>query len=150
MLAVKLHKNPRPALAKREWLIPIIDWKSGRIQVRAGLKNMGKRYRYITLLNIPDDWPVSFLIRYGDSNFIKGFSLPMPLAPLKDWPPEIKRAIRDWWDARSSVWTETGVEPGGLMCDEPRVILGKKLPAKHIKWTKDIRLFLHGDARRKA
>jgi len=149
MLAVKLHRNPRPLLAKDDWLIPIIDWKSGRVQVRVELKYRGKKYRYITLLDIPDDWPVSFLVRYGDSNYLKSFYLPLAFAPLRDWPPETKQTIREWWDARSSIWSDTGVEPGGLMCDEPCVILGKKLPNKHVKWTKDLRLFLHGNERRK-
>ncbi len=53
MLAIKLHKSPRPSLAKGECLIPIIDWRSGRVQVGREQRNF-KRYRYITLARIPD------------------------------------------------------------------------------------------------
>ena len=148
MLAIKLHRGPRPGLARGDWLIPIADWKSGRVQVRMELRHT-RRYRFITLVDIPNDWPVSFLVRYGDSNFIKGVYCFFEDKPLREYDREIKRAIREWWDARKSVWTDSGVEPGGLMCDEPAIKLGRKLPDKHIKWTKDVRLLYHGDEKRK-
>jgi hypothetical protein len=147
MLAVKLHRTARPSLAKDEWLIPILDWRSGRIQLRQGLQYT-HRYRFITLVEIPDDWPVRLLVRYGDSNWIKGVYLLDPL-PLRAYDQEIKKAIREWWDARKSGWSPTGVEPGGLMVNEPGLELQKKLPKKYIKWTKDLRLLYRGDERRK-
>lgn len=147
MLAIKLHCSQRPSLVKDDWLIPIMDWKSGRVQVRQMLQYM-RRYRYITLVSIPADWPVSFLVRYGDSSFIKGVYLLDDLKPLRDYDQEIKRAISEWWDARKSAWSKTGVEPGGLMCNEPGIKLGRKLPDKFIKWTKDLRLLYHGDEKR--
>jgi hypothetical protein len=69
--------------------------------------------------------------------------------PLRDHHQEIKKAVREWWDARGSGWSPTGVEPGGLMCNEPGLELGKKLPSRYIKWTKDLRLLYRGDERRK-
>jgi hypothetical protein len=147
MLAVKLHRTPRPSLAKGDWLFPIMDWRSGRIQLRQRLQYT-HRYRFITLVEVPDDWPVRFLVRYGDSNFIKAVYLLDPM-PLRDYHQEIKKAIREWWDARKSGWSPTGVEPGGLMCNEPGLELGKKLPDRSIKWTKDLRLLYRGDERRK-
>jgi hypothetical protein len=148
MLAVKLHRSPRPALAKGDWLIPILDWRSGRIQVRKTLQYM-RRYRFITLADIPDDWPVRFLVRYGDSDYIKAVYLSHEFKPLRDYDLRIKQAIVERWDARKSGWSHTGVEPGGLMCNEPSIELGRKLPAKQVKWTKDLRLLYHGDERRK-
>ena len=149
MLAIKLHRSPRPALAKGDWLIPILDWKSGRIQVRQSLQYM-RRYRFITLVDIPADWPVSLLIRYGDSNYIKAIYLIDDVQPLRDYDQRLKQGIVESWDARQSGWSHTGVEPGGLMCNEPGIKLGKKLPAKCIKWTKDLRLLYHGDEKRKS
>ena len=149
MLAVKLHRSAKPPLGKGTWLIPITDWRAGKVQVRKDLLYLGKQYQYITLVNIPDEWPVKFLIRYGDSNFIKAVHCFLDFRPLKEWPPEIKQAIREWWNARKSPWSDTGVEPGGLMCDEPLVELGRRLPHSCIKWTKDLRLLYHGDERRK-
>jgi hypothetical protein len=148
MLAIKLHRSPKPSLVKGVWLIPILGWKSGRVQVRANLR-YARRYRFITQVEIPDHWPVSFLVRYGDSDFIKYVGCFFDDKPLRDYEQVIKKAIIEWWDARESVWSDTGVEPGGLMCDEPGIKLGKKLPSKYIKWTKDLRLLYHGDERRK-
>jgi hypothetical protein len=148
MLAVKLHKSPNPSLGKGSNLIPIADWRAGKVQIRKDLLHLGKQYQYITLVNIPDEWPVNFLIRYGDSNFIKAVHCFPEFRPLKDWPAEIKQAIREWWNARKSPWSDTGVEPGGLMCDEP-LVLGRRLPLSCIKWTKNLRLLYHGDERRK-
>lgn len=147
MLAVKMHREPKPSLVKGDWLFPIVDWRSGRIQLRQRLQYT-RRYRFITLVKIPEDWPVRFLLRYGDSNFIKAVYLLDPM-PLRDYHQEIKKALRERWDARKSGWSPTGVEPGGLMVNEPGLKLGKKLPSKHIKWTKDLRLLYRGDERRK-
>jgi hypothetical protein len=56
------------------------------------------------------------------------------------------QAIAEWWDATR--WVEQG-DSGGLMVDEPRVILGQKLPDSAILWTKDVRLLQgRGAARR--
>lgn len=148
MLAVKLHRSSKPALAKGDWLIPILDWKSGRIQVRMGLRYT-RRYRFITLVEVPDHWPVSFLVRYGDSDFIKMVGCFFDEKPLGEYEQAIKKAIIEWWDARKSGWSDTDVEPGGLMCNEPGIELCRKLPSKYIKWTKDLRLLYHGDERRK-
>ena len=147
MLAVKMHRKPKPALVKGDWLFPIADWRSGRIQLRQRLQYTS-RYRFITLVEVPDDWPVRFLLRYGDSNFIKRIYLFDPM-PLRDYHQEIKKALRESWDARRSGGSPTGVEPGGLMVNEPGLELGKKLPSKYIKWTKDLRLLYRGDERRK-
>jgi hypothetical protein len=148
MLAIKLHETPRPSLAKGAWLIPIIDWKSGRVQVRMELRYTRKLYRFITLVDIPNDWPVSFLVRYGDSDYIKQVGCFFENKPLREYENEIKRAIGEWWDARKSGWSDTGIEPGGLMCNEPGLKLEKKLPDQHIKWTKDLRLLYRGNRRR--
>ena len=147
MLAVKLHRAAKPDLSKRSWLVPIVDWRSGRIQLRKELQYT-RRYRFITLVEVPDDWPVRFLVRYGDSDYIKAVYLFDP-QPLREYHQEIKKALRERWDARRSGWSQTGVEPGGLMVNEPGLELGKKLPSKYIKWTKDLRLLYRGDERRK-
>jgi hypothetical protein len=148
MLAVKLHRTAKPDLGKDSWLVPIADWRSGRIQLRKELQYT-RRYRFLTLVRIPDDWPVRLLVRYGDSDFIKAVYL-FDNQPLREYHREIKKALREHWDARRSGWSRTGVEPGGLMVNEPGLKLGKALPAKCVKWTKDLRLLYRGDERRKA
>jgi hypothetical protein len=57
MLAVKLHRTLKPRLVKESCLMPIVDWKSGRVQIQTWLK-WNKRDRYITLVRIPADHPV--------------------------------------------------------------------------------------------
>ncbi len=108
-----------------------------------------RRYRFITLVDIPADWPVSLLIRYGDSNYIKAIYLIDDFKPLLDYDQRLKQGILESWDARKSGWSHTGLEPGGLMCNEPSIKLGKKLPDRYIKSTKDLRLLYHGEERRK-
>lgn len=138
MLAVKLQRTPRPRLAKEASLVPIVDWRSGRVQIRRWLR-WHKRDRYLTLVRIPADHPVRLCFSYGPSDFIKQVSWPMEYQPLRDWPREYVGAVADWWDAWR--WESSGVvELGGLMADEPELILGAKLPDACIRWTKDVRL----------
>lgn len=145
MLAVKLHRTPKPRLGKDSCLVPIVDWRSGQVQIRTWLRS-NKRYQYITLVKIPPNHPVSLCFTYGASNFIKRVVWPMDFRPLREWPPEYTRAIAEWWDAPGS-WS--GDEPGGLMVDEPRLFLGKKLPDNCIRWTKDLRLLYRSKSPRR-
>jgi len=141
MLAVKLHHAKRPRLVKEAFLIPIIDWKSGRVQVKAWLRWRWKD-RYMTLVRIPDEHPVRICFTYGNSEFIKQVVWPLEFRPMKDWPREYISAINEWWDA----WPlprPGDTELGGLMVNEPRLFLGRKLPDSCILWTKDIRLLYH-------
>ena len=115
--------------------MPIVDWKSGRAQIQTWLK-WNKRDRYMTLARIPADHPVRICFSIGPSNFIKQVVWPPEFQPLREWPREYIRAIAEWWDAPG--WSRD--EPGGLMVDEPRLFLGKKLPDTCIRWTKDLQL----------
>ena len=147
MLAVKLHRTPRPRLVKDVFLVPIIDWKSGRVQIKAWLRWRWKD-RYITLARIPDDHPVRICFTYGNSNFIKQVVWPLEFRSIKEWPRDYVRAISEWWDA----WRlprPGDTELGGLMVNEPRLFLGRKLPDSCIKWTKDLRLLYHRPTDRK-
>ena len=139
MLAVKLHKTPRPRLVSDAFLIPIVDWKSGRHQVRAWLRWRGDRDRYMTLVRVPDDHPVSIRFSYGRSNFIKAVAWPREFRPLREWEKDYVKAIGEWWDAYQ--WPGASeTETGGLLVDEPRLFLGRKLPGSAVLWTKEIAL----------
>ena len=139
MLAIKLHKTTRPGLGKDAFLIPIVDWKSGRCQVRAWLRWRGDRDRYLTLVRVPDDHPVSIRFASGKSNFIKAIAWPTEFKPLREWDKDYVRVIGQWWDAYR--WPGSGsTETGGLLVDEPRLFLGRRLPDKSILWTKEIAL----------
>jgi hypothetical protein len=135
MLAVKLHRTPQPRLVKESCLVPIIDWKSGRVQIQTWLR-WAKRDRYMTLVRIPASHPVRICFSIGSSNLMKEVVWSFEFRPLREWPQEYIRAIAEWWDAPG--WTRD--EPGGLMVDEPSLFLGKKLPDDCIRWTKDLRL----------
>jgi hypothetical protein len=139
MLAVKLHKTSRPRLAKDAFLIPIVDWKSGRQQVRAWLRWRSDRDRYLTLVRVPEDHPVSIRFSYGKSNFIKAIAWPTEFRPLREWDREYVKAIGLWWDAYRRPGSG-GTETGGLLVDEPRLFLGRKLPDSSVLWTKEIAL----------
>lgn len=137
MLAIKLHKTLRPRLVKDAFLVPIVDWRSGRRQVRNWLR--WRSCRYISLVRIPDDHPVSIRFTYGESNFIKEVAWPTEFRPLRDWPRDYVRAIGLWWNAYGRRGATT-VESGGLLIEEPRLFLGRKLPDANILWTKELRL----------
>lgn len=142
MLAIKLHRTLRPGLGKDAFLIPIVDWKAGRPQVRAWLRWRSDRDRYLTLVRVPDDHPVSIRFTYGKSNFIKAVAWPQEFKPLREWPKDYVKAIGLWWDAYR--WPGTSsTESGGLLVDEPRLFLGRKLPDSSILWTKEIRLLYY-------
>lgn len=139
MLAVKLHKTSKPGLRKGDFLIPIVDWKSGRRQVRNWIRWRSDRDRYITLVRVPDDHPVRICFSCGASNFIKVVCWPTEFRPLRDWPQDYVQAIGQWWNAYG--WPGgTDVESGGLLVEEPRLFLGRKLPDASVLWTKEIRL----------
>jgi hypothetical protein len=98
MLAVKLHRTPRPRLVRASCLVPIVDWRSGRVQIQTWLR-WAKRDRYMTLVRIPADHPVRICISVGNSDFIKQVVWPFEFRPLREWPQEYLRAIAEWWDA---------------------------------------------------
>jgi len=144
MLAVLLHRNPRPSLRKNACLLPIVDWRSGRVQIATDLRS-SKDGRYLTLVRIPADHPVRICFTYGNSNFLKQVVWPTEFRAMRDWPAQYVRAIGDWWDARQ--WGNGDVEPGGVMVDEPRLFLGRRLPDSCVRWTKDVRLLYRKPAR---
>ncbi len=149
MLAIKLSKTPRPRLSKDAFLVPIVDWKSGRQQIRAWMRWRSDRDRYITLVRVPDDHPVSIRFSYGKSNFIKAIAWPMEFKPLREWERDYVKVIGEWWDAYR--WPRSGSdESGGLLVDEPRLFLGRKLPDAAVLWTKEIALLYGREARRKS
>jgi hypothetical protein len=135
MPAVLLHPRPRPSLVTGACLIPIADWKSGRVQIGQSLR-WTRRGRYLTLVRIPKDHPVRICFGVGNSNFIKALPWPSEYRPLSSWEPECIRVIGEWWDAPG--WGKH--EPGGLYVDEPHLFLGRQLPDSCIRWTKDRRL----------
>jgi hypothetical protein len=139
MLAVKLHKTPRPGLRKGAFLIPIVDWKAGRPQVKAWLRWRSDRDRYLTLVRVPDDHPVSIRFSYGKSNFIKAVAWPMEFKPLREWDRDYVKAIGAWWDAYKWPGSDRS-ETGGLLVDAPRLFLGRQLPDANVLWTKEIAL----------
>lgn len=149
MLAIKLHKTSRPGLRKDAFLIPIVDWKAGRRQVRNWMRWRSDRDRYLTLVRVPDDHPVSIRFSYGASNFIKAVCWPREFRPLKDWPEDYVRAMGQWWDA--FLWPgSSSIETGGLLVEEPRLFLGRQLPAACVLWTKELRLLYGKPASRTA
>jgi hypothetical protein len=146
MLAVKLHKNPRPWLGQGSNLVPIASWDTGRVHLRqwvralttTGARKSNNKINHLTLVRLPDDFPVALRMFYGNSNFIRQVVLLDPM-PWCDVPPEAKQALRDWWDGWGRPETKHH-QCGGVMADEPRIVLGRRLPDSAILWTKDARL----------
>lgn len=149
MIAVRLHKTKNPYLRRGSYLIPISAWEakgvSGAQSVRHWRKILhfprraGRPHtaiRYITLVRIPDDFPVAVFFDWC----AKQFAL-QPFRPLaecmKDFP-----TIRDGWidghcPLNDATWST------------PELVLGAPLPKTAILWTKDIQK-LYGRARRRS
>lgn len=106
VLAVKLHKKAHPWLGGGSHLVPIIKWDSGQLQVRrwhyllTATKTKpwpNNTIHYLTMVQIPDDWPVRFVFDYSarsDSLRLGHFNSEVFLR-LKDWPQEMKQAIQE-------------------------------------------------------
>lgn len=170
MIAIKLHKKAQPWLGTGSHLVPIIKWQAGKLQVRRWHYLLtatkatpwpNNQIHFLTMVQVPDDWPVRFSFDYSarsDSIRLGRFN-PNEFRALKDWPPEVKRAMQEWWDAyyvkpvrrQVGFWEVVvpgGSQTGGLMSRQPELILGKKLPASCVKWTKDIRLLYGRQSKR--
>ncbi len=97
-------------------------------------------------MRIPPSHPVCLHFFYGPDTFMRQVVWPSEFMPLREWPPEFLHALGEWWDA----WRDPHMansEPGGLMVEEPDLVLGAPLPDACIRWTKDVRL-LYGPRRR--
>jgi hypothetical protein len=170
MLAVKLHKKSMPWLGRGSHLVPIVKWEAGKLQVRRWRYVLtasrtapwpNNQIHFLTLVQIPDDWPVRFIFDYGARTNLKmGLFQSNEFRALRDWPQEVKQALQEWWSAyyalpirrQVGAWeviVPGGSEPGGLMSRSPELVLGRKLPDSCVKWTKDIRLLYGRQAKRR-
>ncbi len=141
MIAVRLHKMKNPYLRRGSYLIPISAWEaegvSGAQSVRhwRSILHFRRRaarpntvIRYITLVRIPDDFPVAVFFDWCVKQLAPQ---DIEFRPLHVWMrdfPTIKRGAS--LDRRSALndhgWST------------PELILGAPLPKNAILWTKDI------------
>lgn len=147
MLAIKLHRTKKPWLGKGAYLLPIGNWAVGRTHIfrwRHMMDHYASRWpchnpRYISLVKIPDNHPVSFHRDWGwgEPNYPKQ-------CPLKKVPIEDRKALN-----KLQFYEEyCGDEKKRLRMELPDMVLGAPLPDKCVKWTKDIRLLYGKDKKR--
>ncbi len=150
MIAVKLHKRKRPNLHKGSFLVPVRTWHSGRKHVgnwirllnRCNRGNPNDCIRYITLVKIPDGHPVFIGLDWVDkpffsSEFIELEKIDAARKARLDLVPCEKERLQALQAQRSIALDAI---PGSPIAECPELILGKALPARFIKWTKDVRL----------
>lgn len=154
MDAINFHKDLKPRLGRGSHLLPVGDRRVGQPRIRQGVSLLAaagrtghpdSRIHYLTPVEIADDMPVAFIAGYGASSSIKGLYFADHAAPLRDLPLDVKQAFTRWWDGYLA---GDRSEPGGPLADEPRVIAGRSLSDRCIKWTEDIRL-LYGRLRKR-
>lgn len=156
MLAVKLHKRKVPYLGRGSFLVPIQTWQSGRMHVRNWVRLLNKSNRgapndcihYITLVKIPDDHPVFIgldwiIKRIQHVKFVELAQIDADIKEKLDLVPAGEKG-----PLYLQNYIVPDPVPGSPMAESPELILGRRLPACFIKWTKDVRL-LYG-SRRKA
>ncbi len=174
MLAVKLHKKPKPWLGTGSHLVPIVNWKIGKVQIRNWIAELTQNrltpwpnnsIRYLTLVQVPDDHLVrrhylrsyiklkspngEFMLVNSSWDSWPGDNSYLPLHEIEmSWIGSWRDAIRSYHHSgiRSSRKIK-GLLPdgGGPRVGYPELILGSTLPPKFIKWTKDIDV-LYGQA----
>ena len=108
MIAVKLHKKPKPFLGKHSFLIPITNWKTGQIQIKHWLRLLEKttnqkgqsirisntKINYITLVKIPPEHPVSIY-----KSFHHRGKWPPDFVKLKDHDEYEINLLLEWNDS---------------------------------------------------
>ena len=150
MLAVRLHKKKRPSLNKGAFLIPIMSWQAGKLQIRDWvwtLNNQNKggpnnAIRYITLVKIPDDHPIAMFADWAvRQEMLEGKVI---FKPLQKHKAKLKSNIKKWHEYNLDRALQFGrtysIPLHGGPLKAPELILGKALPKSCIKWTKDIKL----------
>lgn len=137
MLAIRLHIKKNPKLNKGCYLIPIFNWEEDQKIVKDWIKTLKESSKcpnhsinYITLVSIPDDFPVYIAMDWSDKMVLKMLDIPMTFEPLSKQKEYVKAIADDHW--------------------LQELVLGAKLPKKNIKWTKDYRLWRKGNKKTKS
>jgi len=151
MIAVRLHKTRNPYLRRGSYLIPISAWEaegvSGAQSVRRwrSILHFPRRahrpntvIRFVTLVRIPDDFPVAVFFDWCESRCASG---PFAFRPLRECMKDFP-SIRDDHTAGRTPLND-------LTWSTPELVLGAPLPKSAILWTKDIQK-LYGPARRRS
>jgi hypothetical protein len=131
MLAIRLHIKKNPKLNKGCYLIPIFNWDEDKQKVKDWVKTLEQSPRcpnhkinYITLVSIPDDFPVYIAQDWADKMIYTMLGQELTFAPLSEQREFVKEIAEDHW--------------------LQELVLGEALPKKNIKWTKDYRLWRKG------
>ncbi len=161
MLALKLHKTKRLNLGAKTYWIPIVDWKTAKVHISnwyATLqhpKRGGKGVNYITLINIPRDYPVCLKVDWSVPVGVPIDAL--PFVPFREIETKLIDTLRPldskledcaYHIGQGFVILGDGTQVGEPLASHPELIVGAPLP-NLCKWTKDIRLLFRGDTRKK-
>ena len=152
MLAVRLHKRKKLGLSKGCFLIPIMSWRTGKLQILNWVRTLNRQnkegpnnaIRFITLVKIPDDHPIALYADWGIRCQHQGLGK-VEIKPLRECSKELKQTIEHWHEY------DYGIEQDGIgvfgaipfyggPLESPELILGKPLPKASVKWTKSIQL----------
>ena len=139
MLAARLHRTPNPWLRRGAYLVPITLWDGEGVSAaqsvrwwRKALENPLRRrrrgrpnrtIRYITLVRIPDDFPVWVADHWQLGQEMRDDGEPFEFRPLREAMADFPLGeINEHWFCAAEL------------------ILGRSLPKSAILWTKDVRL----------
>jgi hypothetical protein len=175
MLAIKLHKNPRPYLGYHSYMVPIMNWSVGERFLRNWLpvlnydnrSGRNNKIHYISLVRIPPDTRLAISPDYAHFHFeyppfrehgqenqywceADGI---VSKAEYERQAPEKKndywlRPGREWyakWKDPQPSDYKNGEKRIGMTRIVPEIVLGQTLSERHILWTKDFRLLYHGN-----
>lgn len=157
MLALKVHRDKKPNIGRGTFWIPIVDWRSAKVQLSTWYRILShKRMHHVTLARIPDDHPVFVGVDWTARICLGLRPKTMPFKPMREIESAVLNALKPLKKALAKgevVHVGQGYlvpgpwEAGRPLAECPELVLGAALPKAQIKWTKDIRLLLRGDKR---
>lgn len=138
MLALVVHPDKKPVLAKGSMVVPLARWEDSKIPLRIlreEAKNAGRAPdHFVTLVKLPDTQTVAIVI--GNPRVE---SKQLQFAQLRNISAEDRELIeKSFANFRNPPQAELG--PTWLA----RLVLGEKLAEGCVKWTKDFRLLQQG------
>lgn len=136
MLALISHHRSRPPMAAYTVVLPIGTWGSGRIPMRIlrGGSGPGGKPNFITLIKLDDEFPVAVI-----EGRVQPAGPQLEFVRLAELHGDDRRILDEFLVVQRELGISTESD------DEiVRLVLGRPLRRKNLKWTKDYRVLQGG------
>jgi hypothetical protein len=163
VLAIKLHKTKKPWLGRGSYLVPVTDWRTGRVHIKHWIRLLNRfnagstndAIRFITLVRIPDSHPVLLFADCFEKYAMAWMGCRVVPEPLSAQMMLVQRLLMLWPADRIDEAPSPALlrsfsfrQVGEARRMSPELILAKRLPPSATLWTKRVQL-LYGKPKRK-